>query len=526
MKKITFNIFKLSFIFMLVVISACGDDELPLNEASHRVIFTSEMDFENTIEVDGEISFGDVSAGVETRTWTFPDDVVDIIDSDNDKTSMEPNVKTTWNQVGVFEVNLQQTFKEDAFVGANQQGRNLDTSIFVTVLDSIQVAFEANYINPDGSTGDPLIISNNAENEIPAARSVRFTWTGVGEPRIISWDFERADPTTIASMNTIVDVKYKFLGTFDLVVIGSRARPFGQDTLILENFMKVIPSTDPVILEEVTEQDGKIAVSFSRELEISTLEASDFSISVHNNAELITNSFTDISLDPNDGNIVLIDLGGEIIYNDDSITVNFIDGNLISTDGVLADPFVDEVLAFRKTNILEINSDFDYGFENSASSSWIFPIGWTAEWGLYTIDITSDNVYEGNNSAYIEIEAGGNMVVQQDDLSMMPVQFPASASKTYEMGSWIYLEDIGSTPAASLQPDLRFYWQPAFPNALPNPEFNADFPLNEWVYRSNFVTFDETGSFHFQIRGFNQSNPEALKFYLDNICLSEVKLRP
>ena len=526
MKKITFNILKFS-ILLIIIVSACKkDDGLKLNEPSHRVVFTSEMDFENKIEVHGEISFGDVSPGVESRTWTFPAGVVDIIDSDDDNTSTEANVKTVFNQIGVFEVNLKQTFKEDAFVGNSQQGRNLDTNIIVTVLDSITVQLEGNYINPDGTIGAALDFSNNAENEIPAARSVRLRWIGDGEPRIISWDFERADPTTFVSMDSTIDVKYKFLGTFDLMVIGSRSRPFGVDTLFLENFMKVVPSTDPVVVEEVTDQDGHIAVVFSRELEAATLEATDFSISVYNDGGLITDNFTNISLDPVDGNIVLIDLGGETIYNDDSISVSFTDGTLISTDGVLADPFSDGLLAFQKENILATNSNFDYGFETSSSSNWVFPTGWNAEWGLYTMNITSDNVYEGNNSAYIEIEANGNMVLQQNDLSDMPVQFPANATKTYEIGSWIYLEDIGSTDPADLQPDLRFYWQPAFPNALPNPEFNADFPLNEWVYRSAFVNFDETGNFHFQIRGFNQANPEVLKFYLDNITLAEVELRP
>ena len=180
----------------------------------------------------------------------------------------------------------------------------------------------------------------------------------------------------------------------------------------------------------------------------------------------------------------------------------------------------------RKVNILETNSDFDFGFETSESINWIFPPNWEAVWGLYTLEITSDNVFDGNSSAYVEIEPGGNMVTQQVDLSNEPPQFPANSTKTYEMGSWLYLEDLGSTPEDLLQPDLRFYWQPAFPNAIPNPEFNVDFPANEWVYRFNYVTFDETGDFHFQIRGFNQSNPETLKFYFDNITLAEVELRP
>jgi len=515
---------------MILGAIGCGDDNPILEEPSHRVIFTSEMDFENTIEVEGVISFGDVSAGVESRIWTFPEGVVDIIDSDNDVTSSEGNVITTFNEVGIFDVKLSQVFKEDAFVGETQQGRELDTTIVVTVLPPVKVDFEAYYLNDDGSVGSQLNIAANAMNEIPAAKSVRFVWTGEGEPRFISWDFVKAAPVTFTSMDSIVDVKYKFLGTFDLTVAGNRSRPIGGDTLMLENFINVIPSTDPVLLEEIYDKEGKIAISFGRELDASTLEDADFTVEVKNKGEVITSSFSSLTLDPDEGNIVIMDLGGEQIYNDDSISISFVSGNLTSLDGVQSTEFEEKLLEFRKVNILETNSNFDYDFETSSDIDWVLAENWGPEWDKFTLEIDAVEVQSGQKSAYIEIEALGNMTVEQRDIGDEYVQFPANSTKTYEVGSWIYVVDAGSTPATALQPDLRFYWKlddiQSINNAFPNPEINADFPTNQWVYSSNFVKFDETGDYHFEIRGFNAANPEMLRFYLDNIILAEVQLRP
>ena len=75
---------------LLVAAVGCSEDQdIKLVEPSHRVIYTSEMDFQNRIEVGGDISFGDASAGVASRQWTFPQGVVDILGSDNDETSSE-----------------------------------------------------------------------------------------------------------------------------------------------------------------------------------------------------------------------------------------------------------------------------------------------------------------------------------------------------------------------------------------------------------------------------------------------------
>ncbi|MEM6698915.1 MAG: hypothetical protein AAF599_10995, partial [Bacteroidota bacterium] len=240
--------FKISF-FSLVILLGCGKDELELKETSHRVIFTSEIDFENTIEINGRIDCGDVSSGVESRLWTFREGVVDILESENDVTSTESVVKTVFTEVGEFPVRLQQTFKEDAFSGTMQLGRDLDTTILVTVLDTIVANIEAFYINEDGTAGEPLVLNDLANNEIFAARSVRYVYTGTGDPESITWITPGAAPafsTTNTNTGLSIDVRYRFLGDYDVTVIPFRPRPNGRDTIAFQNFITVLPSTDPV----------------------------------------------------------------------------------------------------------------------------------------------------------------------------------------------------------------------------------------------------------------------------------------
>lgn len=83
------GIFKL-ILFMALFAVACAEDEsVNLVEPSHRAIVTSEMDFDNTINVGGHIDFGDISRGVESRTWTFPETVSRISGTDENTSSKD-----------------------------------------------------------------------------------------------------------------------------------------------------------------------------------------------------------------------------------------------------------------------------------------------------------------------------------------------------------------------------------------------------------------------------------------------------
>lgn len=510
----------LAFMSFIFIASCSEDDTENLTEPNHRIILTSEMDFENKVEINGSITFGDASPGVVSREWNFPEGVANV------STSKDQNVKAVFKKAGIHNVTLNQIFKDNAYVGTTLKGKELDTTIVVTVLNPVKASIKANHINPDGTLGAALDISENAENEVIASRSVQFSYVVDGEPENFMWNIDGGDPETFDGTDAEVNVKYKRQGIYNLSFAATRQRPFGGDTISFKNLIKVIPSTDPVDLEKVADKNGAIALEFSREMDASSINATDFSVTIINNEVAIPTTIGSVSIDSDEGNILLISLEGTTIYNDDIVTVSYTKGSLKTLDGVEAESFADSQLIFNKVNILKEASDYDYSFENSTASNWPY-MNWGAPWDAYNLEISSDQAQDGTKSAYIEMDAAGGMIIGHKTTSGDEITFPVEAGKTYEIGVWVYVTSLGNNNTAGFDPDLRFFWFPDTDWAVAgNPTFGSDFSVGKWVYSSTFVEFSTTGDKTFQIRGYNQDNAEIISFYMDNLSISEASLRP
>ena len=522
------KIYKLLFVAALVI-SAC-DKEGDLNspEANHRVIVTSEMNFGNAVNIGGKIDFGDVSSGVSSRTWTFPEGVVDIANSDNDVTSNESVVKAFFNTVGEHEVKLHQVFKGAAYDGTSLEGTEMDTTIVVTVLDKVKASIKANYINTDGSLGAELNMTDLAQNEVTASRSIRLTYEATGEPLNFVYEIEGGDPLTISNPVGNADVKYKKMGTYDLKFIASRARPFGADTIFIKDFVKVIPSTDPVILENITNKGTDVAMVFSREMDASTISKANFSVKITTAKGAVINpAIQKVSVDATEGNIVLISLNNETMYDDDVVTVSYEKGTLNTLDAVAASAFSAVKVNFvKKPNLFATSgfSDVDYSFENSTVANFPY-LWWGGEWGEYDLAMSSAKAYEGSKSAYVELRPNGGMIIGNKDASGNNINFKVEKGK-YEMGVWIYAVELGAPTGTGL-PNLRFYWTPDTNWSVPsNPDFTASYPVGKWVYSSAIVEFTASANISLMIRGHNPINAQKVKFYMDNLTLSKLTSRP
>ncbi|GEC72476.1 hypothetical protein SAMN05443543_11339 [Flavobacterium flevense] len=508
---------------------SCSDiyDAINLNEANSRIIGTSQMNFANTIRVGTSITLGDLSSGVESRLWTFPEGVADIVDSDNDVTVTTANVKAIFNVVGVHDVKLHQVFKEDAYdlQQTNKLGKILDTTIVITVLPEIEIDVKAYYVNPDGTDGAALVIANGAENELIAGRLIRYKITTIGEPQKFLWTMEGGDPVTSTVDTKILDVKYKKLGTYGFSINANTPRPAGSATVTFTDFVKVIPSTDPVTLDGAQVVNGKIALNFSREMEPTTLNTSEFSVGLTNKGTTLPSIIKSLSINPAEGNIVLVELNGQTLYNDDKVIISYTKGTLATTDAVAASSFSNIPVSFVGTNLLKTTSTYDSGFENSTSANWGY-LFWGSPWDKYTLQISGAKAHSGSKSAYIEMQPNGGMIMGHKDGSGALVKFNLVAGKTYEVGSWSYVVSLGNNPSTSA-PDLRFYINPNTDWSVgPNPAFIANFEIGRWVYSSTLIKITITADYNFMIRGDNQNNPSAFKFYLDDIIVTEAKLRP
>ena len=372
--------------------------------------------------------------------------------------------------------------------------------------------------------GEILSLSDNAQNEVMAGSFIRYIVKSEGEPASYQWNLDGGDPPFSEELIDTLDVRYKKVGEFDFGLFASRTRPQGDFTFEAENFLKIIPSTEPVTLDGAQEKNGGIALNFSREMNGNSLDPANFSVSIINKGNPISATVSSAEVDPMEGNFVNLTLVGQEIYNDDIVTVSYTQGVMATADGVLADSFEGQSVVFIGENILK-TSAFDYSFETSLESNWPYQ-WWGAPWDMYTFKISSAQAYDGKKSGLVTMKPAGGMIIGHTDANGTPITFKAEAGKSYEIGVWVYVESLGNTPSDAVQSDLRFYWSPGTDWAVgPNPEFTNDFEVGKWVYSSTLVKFPSTGNFNFNIRGANQNNPSEIKFYMDNISVSEARLR-
>ncbi len=508
----------------ILLITNCQKDDVDTDIPSKRAIFTSEQSQGNTIRVNSLLTFGDVSTGVISRTWSIPEGVANITESN------ESRIKPIFNRVGQHNVTLTQTFEESAFVNGVQRGARLDTTIVVTVLEPIKIDLRANYINPDGSLGAALNLSNNVENEVIASRSVRYTFDPVGLPQNIAWTPDGGDPDQVAGTMSQIDVAYKRIGVYDFKVIANTPRPFGGDTISFEKLIKVIPSTDPVTLGNVEgKRDGTLALEFSREMDETTINAGDFSITVENGTT-IPATISSVSINPTEKNILNITLDGELIYIDDTVTVSYTAGALSTADGVQADSFTNVPMdSFEQSpNLLDaVTATTDSGFENSLSTDWIdggFAFGTALD---ATLTVNNTRAHTGINSGLVTASANTNSVIYNQGK-----EFPFETGKTYQLGVWSYLESSIDRAATGFDPEFRYYFRDPGANLI-NYSISGpvipflSVPLNEWVFNSIIITTTaSTAPKEIMIRFLNEGNNNDLRVYIDDLSVSEVVTRP
>lgn len=409
----------IAVLFMLLLavcsITSCDNSFNEEIEFSHPVMLHT-----NTIiNINENISFSDLSQGVVTRKWSFPEGVVDVIKSDNDLESGEKIVHATFKKSGKYEVRFTNELKNASF--------NMDSIIPITVLDTIisKIWNEA-----------PIV---NGVHTIEAGSEIRFSSLSTGEPDTFDWAFEGATPE-MATDSTLL-VKFKKLGTWDVALIASRDRPWGIDTLQLKDHIKVIPSTKPVTLDQVSQtDDNKMGLFFSRELQLPVNQLANFSAT--NNGTLV--NILSVKQDPADATILYIEVEGDVI-NIDAATISYTPGDLISTDFVTVDGFTDIQVTPRFVNLLGVNPDL----EDGTLDGWNLARDWQAPTGEGTI--TDEEAHSGMYSVKVvhtgdnyNVAAGGDALIQDGKMYRLEFWFKAAPGSTldwhnYELGyntSW------------------------------------------------------------------------------------------
>ncbi|WP_147302997.1 hypothetical protein [Marinoscillum furvescens] len=525
----------LTLMLLVVGFMACTPEyEAPAPEPNHFSVFLSEQDFDNTVQVGTDLDFIDVSRGVQERVWTFPEGVADIVGQENDVTSEAHKIKVIFKEPGTHEVSLHLEFAGEAWVEEELRGNALDTVYTVTVLDSIQASFKANLIDYQGNDQGEITLADGgaSTNKIEAGSSLRFVVTSTGNPAENEWVFEGGTPAEFSpepgNNGDTLTVAYKKLGTYSIQLISQRGRPAGADTVTYENFIEIVPSSAPILIDKAFQAEDQVAISFSRELDDPRAEAENFSVTIKNNGQVITPTVSEVRLDPDDASTLLLVLGGEKLYNSDTVSVNYTPGNLQSTDFAQVASFSDLMVEMDKENILAAEtSTMDYGFENSTDANWPY-LWWGGQWAEYTSSISTAKAHSGVASNYIAFNANGGMIIGHKDEAGNNYTFTPEPGKTYEIGMWIYVEDLGPDPDAMEQPNIMVFWTPETDWGVGRYSFTSSTPVGEWIYVSTMVTaqFNSEGPYGVMIRGFNGNNPGPLSFYMDDLNISEVQMRP
>ncbi|MBB3696957.1 hypothetical protein KMW28_22065 [Flammeovirga yaeyamensis] len=519
----------------LLAIYGCKKDwEAPGVEPNHQVIYTSEYQFGNRVQVGGSMTFTDASKGIVNRTWTLPEGAV--IEGTTETSSSADLIHIQFNESGMKEVQLNQNFAGAAYDGNTQRESVMDTTLMINVVDSLQLELRAHYYFPDGTVGEEIDLSTSTD--IQAGRMIKYTLSHIGEPARIVYNFGGGDPEQVTYIESEINdgtatetiVQYKKLGTFSTAVLGDRPRPQGIDTLNFVNAINVIPSSDPLLLTDIYVKEGFIALDYSREIEPSSVNPATFSVHLTNEGKSIdiNPAVLTAAVDPTAGNIVLIALDGESVYDDDVVTVSYQGGILQSTDFVVADEFTDELLVHRQNeNILE-NVPFHESFEQSTDANWFY-LWWGAPWDGYTLNVVDTEAYHGSKSGRLEVNSNQGAIFGHGADFDNPYNFPVEAGKSYEFGVWIKIESGSSNidDTAGEVPSIMCFVNPGTDWGAERFNITTETPVGEWIYaRMDYFTASADGEHHFWFRPNNPANPDNLVLYMDYISVREVNLRP
>ncbi|WP_422360140.1 hypothetical protein [Reichenbachiella sp.] len=534
MKNYNKNIYK--YIMGLFLILACVSCEEEIGPAgpttSHRIFYTNQEQNANTITVGSRIDFADVSQGVIERLWTFPDSI--LLEGE----LSDAQVAVYFLQAGNFDVNLHQVFEDSAYVEREEEklGSELDTLIAVTVLPRVEItSIKANVLNKDGSIGLAIPLQSESKLEIVAGTTLRYTYESIGDPTVISGNFDGATYLEDEAAVGYFDVKYGSLGTYDMTAAFTRPQPRSADTIRFTNFVQTIGSTQPVDVFKISDRDGGIAVEFSRDIDPSTVEASDFSVVIETvGAGTITPSILEAASNPDNPAEIILTLDNETVYSDDQVNVSFVGGNLISADQKEVDSFTEVDLVHEVVNFLESN-DFDHSFEKSDSEvTWVHnfhpPYSW---WnGSLSTDFTatksSTQVHDGSFSLKVDVDPGvGNVAIfPQNSGGSQHLMDHEGIGETAKLTAWVYVETALTTPGNThlklRMPELEMGWG----NHGPAEFFNV-IPVGEWVMVEDIVSTtnktDAGATIAVNPVNFAGNN---LVFYIDELVLQTWNPRP
>ncbi|NME68183.1 hypothetical protein [Flammeovirga aprica] len=409
--KILKNI-SLGVIALVIALTSCQKDEVvPYGDFQDIAIF-SPYAGKITVEVNQQISIADGSKGFVDRKWTVPFPSYFLNNEDSVLTEETAFVK--FMEVGEIPLSIQWQFQDST--GSYMQ----DSTFMVSVLDTITTDFAVTNIAGNYTEADGKYV-------VEAGSIVTMTDTSSGSPDTYQWLID--GQSEILETKT-VEVQFKKLGTYTVGLVSSRKEPYGRpDSLVVWDFIEVIPSTLPVELTGVSESSnpGFIQLQFSRDMDV--IDANDisaFTVKVNG----VAGSIKTVQLNKNDASIVEVVMENDI-YNSQTAVVSYdaSAGSVQSSDFVKLETFTDENVIVYAKNLLNINPDFEDGNYSPFDDLNLIK-------GGVNLTVVSSGAQSGTNALNIVMDEGSNAQISMNDGF-----FSLSKDKTYALEFWVKVKN-------------------------------------------------------------------------------------
>lgn len=533
-KYINFIILASLALFM----GACGE-ELNTTEVttpSHSVLKVSQSGNENTININQHIDFADVSQGIESREWLFPKTDVTVEGNPQDA-----QVRGVFHKAGTWEVKLSQVFKNNAYVGNETTAREtnkLDTTFVVNVLPAVELnTIKANLLLIDGTLGDEIEMSPSTPTEIPFGSVLRFSYEATGNPTQIRGALHGAELVAEDPINSTFDVKYVTLDkVYSFAPVFVRPQPLSSDTLLVMDFVKCVRSSEPLVLENITNSaTKKVNLIYSRGLNTNSANAEDYSVTINTAKDVTLNpAVTSAYVSPDNASILVLEIGDELVYSDDIVTVTYSGNSLESQDAALADMFTDQVLENSDEDLLKL-SNYNYGFENTSISYTGGDPSWLGGFVPDILEMTNEQASEGTNSLKISRGAFTGTGANASAISAYENGLPHTFAFTENENNKLYMKydvyvekngGVADPASAGFESNIRIHlsnkggdWQEAA-----HPFANLE--EGQWHTFSNVVSVNNPREEFNLIIKIAHTGSEAYILHLDNIRLMRFYPRP
>ncbi|WP_298488103.1 hypothetical protein [uncultured Maribacter sp.] len=553
MKKIiTGSILLLAFV---IAVSCEEEDyEAPYNDYSSFSWYSSnEFDeADKVLNINDYISYVDLSRNAVSHKWTIPasakflnkeftpnDSIYEPFILNNANTSEEYGINVLFQQSGLQEVKLYNTYK-DSVAESVKSGD-------VWVVDKTFVVDVYADLNPECkiihngvevlrlNASDMPSIDNQAswpEYAIEAGDELQYIdLSTIGRPTGVKFYLDGGAPDT-GNRDTL-SVKYNKLGDFtswmESIRAGDSVPKKTIEKLIPLN-IKVIPSTKPFVFNgDFIDRVSETVLSFPVTGEVASVigQADNFTVHVTNADAGYDQDIAVQSVAINSDDATKIELTlAERIYNSDEVEVSFASGNITSVDERVLEDFGPVQLKTTFEGVMD--AEFS-GYEKPYVSGNLYKLANTSgHFAQHNGNSAAGPLYywrdesfkqSGNSSMKFETPVTGITVLARLQGAGFGT-LPAISAGTYRPSVWVYLEP-GNTMTSL---DYNFT---SIPEIF---TFNLDgVTRGVWTRLTlePVILSEELsgGRLDINIRNTGQEDAIVQKLWLDNFDMLEVEVR-